>query len=29
VHEALDAEYRRERERLGAEMDAKIEKARQ
>lgn len=29
VHEALDAEYRRERERLSAEMDAKIEKARQ
>ena len=29
VHEALEAEYRRERERLGAEMDAKIEKARQ
>lgn len=29
VHEALEAEYRRERERLTAEMDAKIEKARQ
>ena len=29
VHDALEAEYRRERERLGAEMDAKIEKARQ
>jgi hypothetical protein len=29
VHEALEAEYRRERERLSAEMDAKIEKARQ
>lgn len=29
VHEALDVEYRRERERLTAEMDAKIEKARQ
>ena len=29
VHEVLDAEYRRERERLTAEMDAKIEKARQ
>ena len=29
VHEVLDAEYRRERERLSAEMDAKIEKARQ
>ena len=28
VHEALEAEYRRERERLAAEMDAKIEKAR-
>jgi hypothetical protein len=28
VHEALDLEYRRERERLMAEMDAKIEKAR-
>ena len=28
VHEALDVEYRRERERLTAEMDAKIEKAR-
>ena len=28
VREALDAEYRRERERLTAEMDAKIEKAR-
>ena len=28
VHEALDLEYRRERERLTAEMDAKIEKAR-
>ena len=29
VREALDAEYRRERERLTSEMDAKIEKARQ
>ena len=29
VHEALEGEYRRERERLTAEMDAKIEKARQ
>ena len=29
VQEALDAEYRRERERLMSEMDAKIEKARQ
>jgi hypothetical protein len=29
VHEVLDAEYRRERERLTAEMEAKIEKARQ
>ena len=29
VHEALEVEYRRERERLSAEMDAKIEKARQ
>ena len=28
VHEALEAEYRRERERLSAEMDTKIEKAR-
>ena len=28
VREALDMEYRRERERLTAEMDAKIEKAR-
>ena len=28
VHEALEGEYRRERERLAAEMDAKIEKAR-
>src|SRR5690349_2234857 len=28
VHEALDVEYRRERERLTAEMDDKIEKAR-
>jgi hypothetical protein len=28
VHEALEVEYRRERERLTAEMDAKIEKAR-
>jgi len=28
VHEALDAEYRRERERLTSELDAKIEKAR-
>ena len=28
VREALDAEYRRERERLTSEMDAKIEKAR-
>jgi hypothetical protein len=28
VREALEAEYRRERERLTAEMDAKIEKAR-
>jgi len=29
VHEALEVEYRRERERLTAEMEAKIEKARQ
>ena len=29
VHDALEVEYRRERERLTAEMDAKIEKARQ
>src|SRR5436190_19482633 len=29
VHEALEVEYRRERERLTAEMDAKIEQARQ
>jgi hypothetical protein len=29
VRDALDVEYRRERERLTAEMDAKIEKARQ
>ena len=29
VHEALEVEYRRERERLSAEMDAKIGKARQ
>jgi hypothetical protein len=29
VHEALEVEYRRERERLTTEMDAKIEKARQ
>jgi hypothetical protein len=29
VHEALEVEYRRERERLTAEMDAKVEKARQ
>ena len=29
VSEALDAEYRRERERLTSELDAKIEKARQ
>ena len=29
VRDALDAEYRRERERLSAEMDAKIEKARE
>jgi len=29
VHEALEVEYRRERERLSAEMDAKVEKARQ
>ena len=29
VHEALEVEYRRERERLTAEMDAKIERARQ
>jgi hypothetical protein len=29
VHEALEVEYRRDRERLTAEMDAKIEKARQ
>ena len=29
VREALEGEYRRERERLAAEMDAKIEKARQ
>jgi hypothetical protein len=28
VREALEVEYRRERERLAAEMDAKIEKAR-
>ena len=28
VHEAVEAEYQRERERLTAEMDAKIEKAR-
>ena len=28
VQEALEVEYRRERERLTAEMDAKIEKAR-
>jgi hypothetical protein len=28
VREALDAEYRRERERLTSELDAKIEKAR-
>ena len=28
VRDALDMEYRRERERLAAEMDAKIEKAR-
>jgi len=28
VRDALDAEYRRERERLTSEMDAKIEKAR-
>ena len=28
VHEALDVEYRRERERLTSELDAKIEKAR-
>jgi hypothetical protein len=28
VHEALEVEYRRERERLTADMDAKIEKAR-
>jgi hypothetical protein len=28
VHEALEVEYRRERERLTAEMDARIEKAR-
>ena len=28
VREALEVEYRRERERLTAEMDAKIEKAR-
>jgi hypothetical protein len=28
VHQALDAEYRRERERLTSELDAKIEKAR-
>ena len=28
VHDALEVEYRRERERLAAEMDAKIEKAR-
>ena len=28
VHQALDAEYRRERERLASELDAKIEKAR-
>ena len=28
VHQALEAEYRRERERLAAEMDTKIEKAR-
>ena len=29
VSEALEVEYRHERERLAAEMDAKIEKARQ
>jgi hypothetical protein len=29
VQDALDVEYRRERERLAAEMDEKIEKARQ
>jgi hypothetical protein len=28
VHEALDMEYRRERERLTGELDAKIEQAR-
>ena len=28
VHEAVEQEYRRERDRLTAEMDAKIEKAR-
>ena len=28
VRQALEAEYRRERERLTAEMDAKVEKAR-
>ena len=28
VHDALDLEYRRERERLTGEMDSKIEKAR-
>jgi len=28
VHEALDVEYRRERERLTSELDTKIEKAR-
>ena len=28
VHDALEVEYRRERERLAAVMDAKIEKAR-
>jgi len=28
IHEVLEGEYRRERERLTAEMDAKIEKAR-
>jgi hypothetical protein len=28
VRDALDVEYRRERERLSAEMDAKVEKAR-
>ena len=29
VREALETEYRRERERLTAEMDARVEKARQ